>query len=85
MEFRIGIDRGAVVGSPLGRRHKSYNIWGDAVSAAMTMADTALVGSIHVSEATYRRLQTSYVLRVRGRYYLKDVGEISTYLLTGRI
>ena len=85
MEFRIGIDRGALVGSPLGRRHKSYNIWGDAVSAAMTMADTAMVGSIHVSEAAYRRLRTSYILRVRGSYYLKDVGEISTYLLTGRI
>ena len=85
MEFRIGIDRGALVGSPLGRRHKSYNIWGDAVSAAMTMADTALVGSIHVSEAAYLRLRTSYVLRVRGSYYLKDVGEISTYLLTGRL
>ena len=85
MEFRIGIDRGALVGSPLGRRHKSYNIWGDAVSAAVTLADTAMVGSIHVSEAAYRRLRTSYVLRVRGSYYLKDVGEISTYLLTGRI
>jgi adenylate cyclase len=85
MEFRIGIDRGALVGSPLGRRHKSYNIWGDAVSAAMTLADTAMVGSIHVSETAYRRLRTSYVLRVRGSYYLKDVGEISTYLLTGRI
>jgi hypothetical protein len=55
------------------------------VSAAMTLADTAMVGSIHVSEAAYRRLRTSYVLRVRGSYYLKDVGEISTYLLTGRI
>ena len=85
MEFRIGIDRGALVGSPLGRRHKTYNIWGEAVSAAMTLADTAMVGSIHVSEAAYRRLRTSYVLRVRGSYYLKDVGEISTYLLTGRI
>jgi adenylate cyclase len=85
MEFRIGIDRGAVVGSTLGRHHKSYNIWGDAVTVALTMADTALAGSIHVSEAAYLRLRTSYLLRVRGSYYLKDVGEISTYLLTGKI
>jgi hypothetical protein len=85
MEFRIGLDRGAVVGSTLGRRHKSYNIWGDAVNAALTMADTALAGSIHVGEAAYLRLRTSYLLRVRGSYYLKDVGEISTYLLTGKI
>ena len=85
MSFRVGIDRGAVIGRPLGRRRKSYNIWGDAVSAAVKMADTAMVGSIHVSEAAYRRLRTNYILRVRGSYYLKDVGEISTYLLTGRI
>lgn len=85
MAFRIGIDRGAVVGSQMGRQQPSYNIWGDAVGTALKMADTGVIGGIHVSEAAYRRLRRSFVFKVRGLYYLKDFGEISTYLLTGRL
>jgi len=85
MAFRIGIDRGAVIGSLLGRQRKFYNIWGDAVDGAVKMADTGIVGAIHAGEAVYRRLQADFVFTVRGRYYLKNVGEVSTYLLTGRI
>jgi class 3 adenylate cyclase len=85
MAFRIGIDRGAVIGSRLGRRRQFYNIWGDAVEAAITMADTGMTGGIHVGEAAYRSLRQSFVFRVRGNFYLKNFGEISTYMLTGRI
>jgi class 3 adenylate cyclase len=85
MAFRIGIDRGAVIGSPLGRHQRSYNIWGEAVGAAIKMADMGVTGGIHVSEAAYHRLQESFVFKVRGKFYLKNIGEISTYMLTGRI
>jgi class 3 adenylate cyclase len=85
MEFKIGIDTGGVIGSPVGRRRKSYNIWGEAVSTAAMMADNGVTGCIQVSETTYRRLQQTYLFSVRGRYYLPNIGEISTYLLTGRI
>ncbi|MDX2498939.1 MAG: cache domain-containing protein [Deltaproteobacteria bacterium] len=85
MAFRIGIDRGAVIGSQLGRERSSYNIWGDAVGAALKMADTGLTGGIHVSESAYRKLRERFVFKVRGSYYLKNIGEISTYLLTGRL
>jgi class 3 adenylate cyclase len=85
MAFRIGIDRGTVIGSQLGRQQQSYNIWGDAVGAALKMADTGVTGRIHVSEAAYRKLRESFVFKVRGSYYLKNIGEVSTYLLTGRL
>ena len=85
MAFRIGIDRGAVIGSQLGRQQSSYNIWGDAVGVALKMADTGVTGGTHVSEAAYRKLRESFVFKVRGAYYLKNIGEISTYLLTGRL
>jgi adenylate cyclase len=85
MAFRIGIDRGAVIGSRLGRRQRPYNIWGDAVGVALKMADSGVSGGIHVSEAAYRLLRKSFVFKVRGNFYLKDIGEISTYILTGRI
>jgi class 3 adenylate cyclase len=85
MEFKIGIDTGGIIGSPVGRRQESYNIWGEAVSTASMMADNSVTGGIQVSETAYRRLQQNYFFRVRGRYYLQNIGEISTYLLTGRI
>ena len=85
MAFRIGIDRGAVIGSPLGRHQRSYNIWGDAVGAAIKMVDNGVTGGIHVSEAAYRPLRKSFVFKVRGNFYLENFGEISTYMLTGRI
>jgi class 3 adenylate cyclase len=85
MEFTIGIDTGGVIGSPVGRRRKTYNIWGEAFNAASMMADNGVTGGIQVSETTYRRLRQNYLFKVRGRYYLQNIGEISTYLLTGRI
>jgi adenylate cyclase len=85
MEFRIGIDTGSVLGSPVGKIHKSYNIWGEAVRFASMMARTGIPGAIQVSETTYRRLRSSYLFQARGRFYLPNIGETSTYLLTGRI
>jgi class 3 adenylate cyclase len=85
MEFKIGIDRGGILGSQVGRRRKFYNIWGEAVSAASMMADNGVAGGIQVTQAAYWCLQKSYLFKVRGRFYLQDIGEITTYLLTGRI
>jgi GAF domain-containing protein/class 3 adenylate cyclase len=85
MEFRVGIDTGAVLGSSVGRKAKTYNIWGESVRFASKMADSGIAGGIQVSEATYRRLRAHYLFKLRGRYYLPNIGETSTYLLTGRI
>jgi class 3 adenylate cyclase len=73
------------MGSPVGREHKAYNIWGESVRFASKMADAGIAGGIQVSETTYRRLRANYLFQVRGRYYLPNIGEASTYLLTGRI
>jgi len=85
MEFRIGIDTGAVMGSSVGRKEKTYNIWGESARFASKMAASGIAGGIQVSQNTYQRLHTKYVFQVRGRYYLPNIGETSTYLLTGRI
>jgi adenylate cyclase len=84
-DFRIGIDTGAVIGSAVGREFKSYNLWGEAVRIAGIMAESGSVGEIHISESTYRRLQTEYLFKVRGSYFLPTVGELSTYILTGHL
>lgn len=85
MEFRIGIDTGAVMGSSVGREVKTYNIWGEAARFASMMAESSIAGGIQVSQTTYRRLRAHYLFQMRGSYYLPNIGETSTYLLTGRI
>jgi adenylate cyclase len=85
LEFRIGMDTGVVIGSPVGRAGQSYNLWGEAIRAAEWMAETGMAGSIQVTESTYRRLRSTYLFKVRGTYYLRDVGELSTYMVTGRL
>ena len=85
MEFRIGIDTGAAMGSSVGLKQKSYNIWGESVRFASKMAESGIAGGIQVSQTTYQRLRANYLFQVRGRYYLPKIGETSTYLLTGRI
>jgi class 3 adenylate cyclase len=85
MEFRVGIDTGAVLGSSVGRKAKTYNIWGESVRFASKMADSGLPGGIQVSETTYRKLRDRYLFKLRGHYYLPNIGETSTYLLTGQI
>ena len=85
MEFRIGLDTGGVMGSSVGRKQKSYNIWGEAVRFASMMAKTGLPGAIQVSQTTYHRLRSHYLFQARGRFYLPNIGETSTYILTGRI
>ena len=85
MEFRIGIDTGAVMGSSVGHKQKSYNIWGESVRFASKLAESGIAGGIQASQTTYHRLRSSYLFQARGRYYLPHVGETSTYLLTGRI
>jgi class 3 adenylate cyclase len=85
MEFRIGIDTGAVMGTSVGRKQKTYNIWGESARFASKMAESGIPGGIQVSQTTYQRLRANYLFQVRGRYYLPNIGETSTYLLTGRI
>ena len=85
LNFRIGIDTGSVIGSMVGGQNKTYNLWGDAVRTAAMMAESGATGEIHVSESTYRMLQSEYLFKVRGHFYLPKVGELSTYMLTGRL
>lgn len=85
MDFRIGLDCGAVFSGSAGRKYKSFLLWGEAVDIARLMADSGVNGGIHVSESFYRRLPPDYLYKVRGSYYLPNIGEITTYLLTGRL
>jgi class 3 adenylate cyclase len=83
--FFIGLDTGAVIGTTVGRKNKVYHLWGDAVRTAEDMCTSAAEGAIQVTESTYRGLQDRFLFKLRGSYYLPDVGEMTTYVLTGRL
>ena len=42
--FRLGIDSGAAIGGPVGTEPALFNLWGEAVQTAQTMATAALPG-----------------------------------------
>jgi class 3 adenylate cyclase len=85
VDFTIGVDTGTVVGSPVGFGSSPYNVWGEALRVASAMAASAPQGTIQVTESTYRQVADRYVFRKRGAFYMERVGELSTYVLKGRI
>ncbi len=83
--FRLGLDCGRVLGSPMGQDHKRYNLWGPAVQTATAMAAAELQGEIQATDAIYQRLREHYLFKPRGAYYLEGSGCTATYLLAGAL
>jgi class 3 adenylate cyclase len=82
-DFRIGVDTGGAIGSLVGHEPGIYNLWGDAIGTAASMAASGPSGGVHVSESTYQRIRDRFLFKLRGRFYLPRVGEMSTFVLTG--
>lgn len=85
LDYAIGLDTGTAIGSAVGFGDVAYNLWGEAVRVGATMAQTARAGTIQVTEATYEQLRDRFLFRRRGGYYLEKVGEMTTYVLRGRL
>jgi len=84
-DFRIGLDLGIAIGSPLGHGPRLYNLWGEAVQVAATMADSAPAGAVQVTEAAYNHLARSFLFRSRGNFWLPRVGESRMFVLAGHV
>jgi adenylate cyclase len=84
-EFRIGLDHGIAIGSVVGSDPKVFNLWGEAVRSADSMARTALPGTIQTTEAAFAQLRHDFLFRPRGRFFLPHVGEAQTFVLSGRL
>lgn len=83
--FALGLDHGVAVGAPVGFGRLAYNLWGDAVRVAAAMATTARRGTIQATESAYEELGDRFVFRRRGAFYVATVGEITTFVLSGRL
>lgn len=84
LAVRIGIDTGPVVAGVIGRQKFIYDLWGDAVNTASRMEAHGVSGSIHVTEAAYRRLRSRFEFEPRGTIEVKGKGPMTTYLLVRR-
>lgn len=84
--FHIGIDYGIAIGSHVGRNPRLFNLWGEAVRTAETMANSGPgAGTIQASEAAYRRLRQQFLFRPRGSFYIPRVGPALTFVLATRL
>jgi class 3 adenylate cyclase/CheY-like chemotaxis protein len=84
LSLRIGIDTGPVVAGVIGTTKFAYDIWGKPVDTAAQMEAFGVSGGIQVSKAVYRKLSASYLFEERGAFYVEGIGEVETWLLTGR-
>jgi len=83
-EIRIGINSGAVVAGVIGKHKFIYDLWGAAVNTASRMETHGLPGRVQISESTRSRLGEPFQFEARGAIDVKDMGELSTWFLTGR-
>jgi class 3 adenylate cyclase len=83
--FRIGLDCGIAIGSSVGQEPRLFNLWGEAVTTAGTMAQSVMPGVIQVTEPVHHRLVRDFLFRPRGSFYLPSVGAVQTFILASRL
>ena len=69
----------------IGTGKPQYDIWGNTVNVASRMDSTATMGSIQVTQDTYRLLSPrGFKFKYRGLIPVKGKGDLTTYFLLGK-
>jgi adenylate cyclase len=84
-QMRIGIHSGPVVAGVIGKRKKTYDLWGDTVNTASRMESTGEPGIIHMSEDFANRIRDAYPVVDRGVATIKGKGAMRTYALSTEV
>lgn len=58
--LRIGFSSGPVIGGIIGRNKFAYDIWGETVNVAWSLARSAQPGEVYVDETVFQRLKGKY-------------------------
>ena len=83
--FRIGLGYGIAMGGSMGNEPKLFNLWGEAVETAHTMAASAMPGAIQTTESIHAKLARDFLFRPRGSFYLPNIGALRTFILASRL
>ena len=85
VDFRIGINSGAVIGGVIGKRKFVYDVWGDVVNVASRMESHGSGGTIQITRSTYDLIKDEFICEPRGSVDVKGKGEMEVWLVVARI
>lgn len=80
-EIRMGISSGDVMAGIIGTEKFVYDIWGDCVNTAARMEQNSEVGSVNISESTYKLVKNHFEIDSRGKIEAKNKGFIEMYFV----
>ncbi|MBR6959079.1 MAG: adenylate/guanylate cyclase domain-containing protein, partial [Clostridiales bacterium] len=81
LKIRTGINSGELVAGVIGKTKFIYDVWGDTVNIASRMESTGDPMRIHLSEAAYSRISSSYPGLCSVPVDVKGKGTMNGYFL----
>jgi adenylate cyclase len=85
LAFRIGINSGPVVAGVIGAKKFIYDLWGESVNLASRMESQGQVGSIQITERTWRLVKDDFACEERGIIDVKGAGPTRVWHVGARI
>lgn len=82
-EIRIGVHTGEVMAGVIGKKKFQYDLWGDAVNIASRMESHGESGRINISHETYENVKDLFECEYRGKFEVRNRGEMGMYFVTG--
>ncbi len=83
LNFRIGINSGALVAGVIGTKKFVYDLWGDPVNVAARMESYGVPGKIQIGHATFQLIHNEFICEPRGILEVKGKGKMATWFLVG--